>query len=189
MVETMLIWDNPLLFEKLFKEHDIKCQRIVSESIGTPFTPACKCVVIPTGFANKEYTNILPGIERNAKSFEKFVRSGGNLVIFSPLVPHYKYDWLPMELEYVQQQQQVTPVCKTKDHEAQCLVEDTCTEIEFDGFFSKTDDEILFSDETGNPLMVVKQLGDGKIIATTIHEFPSGKFLKWINETAKKSKL
>jgi hypothetical protein len=37
--------------------------------------------------------------------------------------------------------------------------------------------------------MVVKELGEGKIIATTIHEFPSGEFLKWINETAKKSKL
>lgn len=189
MTEAMLIWDNPLLFEKLFKEHDIKCQRIVSESIGTPFTPACKCVVIPTGFANNDYTKIRAGIERNAKTFENFVRKGGNLVIFSPLVPHYKYDWLPMELEYVQQQQQVTPICKTKDHEAQCLVEDTCTEIEFDGYFSKTDGEILFSDETGNPLMVVKELGDGKIIATTIHEFPSGKFLKWIHDTAKKSKL
>lgn len=189
MTEAMLIWDNPLLFEKLFKEHGIKCQRIVSESIGTPFTPACKCVLIPTGFANKEYTKILPGIERNAKSFEKFVRSGGNLVIFSPMVPHYKYDWLPMELEYVQQQQQVTPVCKTKDHEAQCLVEDTCSEVEFDGYFSKTDGDVVFASDKGNPLLVVKKLGEGRIIATSIHEFPSGKFLKWIIETAKKSKL
>ncbi|WP_094226799.1 hypothetical protein [Methanolobus psychrotolerans] len=188
MTEVMLIWDNPLLFEKLFKEHNIKCQRIVSDSIGTPFISPCKCVVIPTGFANKDYTNILPGIERNATRLEKFVREGGNLVIFSPIVHSYKYEWLPMELEYVQQQE-VTTVCKVKDHEAQCLIEDTENEVEFDGFFSKTDAEVVFSDKSGNPLMVVKELGNGRIIATTIHEFPSGKFLKWINETAKKTRL
>jgi hypothetical protein len=188
MTEAMLVWDNPLLFEKLFTEHGIKCQRIVSDSIGTPFTPPCKCVVIPTGFANKTYTHILPGIERNAKSFEKFVRGGGNLVIFSPVVFEYEYKWLPMELEY-KQQYQVTHICKEKEHEAQCIVEDTCSEIEFDGYFTKTDGEVIFRSDEGNPLMVVKELGEGKIIATTIHEFPTGKFLKWIIETAKMSKL
>jgi hypothetical protein len=188
MTEVMLVWDNPLLFEKLFKEHNIECQRIVSDSIGTPFTPPCKCVVIPTGFANKDYTKILPGIERNAKSFETFVRAGGNLVVFSPMVPKYNYGWLPMELEYIQQQQ-VTTICKTTDHQAQCLIEDSCAEVEFDGYFSKTDGEVVFSNDAGNPLMVVKELGNGRIIATTIHEFPSGKFLKWINETAKLSKI
>ncbi|SFM42413.1 hypothetical protein [Methanolobus profundi] len=188
MTEAMLIWDTPLLFEKLFKEHDIKCQRIVSDSIGTPFIPPCKCVVIPTGFANKAYTKILPGIERNAKSLEKFVRSGGNLMVFGPMVPEYKYNWLPMELEY-KQEQQVTTICMAQDHEAQCLVEDTCSEVEFDGYFSKTDGEVVFRSDEGKPLMVVKELGEGRIIATTIHEFPSGRFLKWINDTAKKSKL
>lgn len=184
----MLIWDNPLLFEKLFKEHDIKCQRIVSDSIGTPFTPSCKCVVIPTGFANKAYTGILPGIERNARSFEQFVRDGGNLVIFSPMVTEYDYKWLPMELQY-KQKQQVTHICKDQCHGAQCLVEDSCSEVEFDGYFSKAEGEVLFKDEEGKPLMVIKEIGKGKIIATTIHEFPSGKFLKWITETAKKSRL
>ncbi len=188
MTEVMLIWDNPLLFEKLFKEHDIKCQRIVADSIGTPFTPPCKCVVIPTGFANKEYTNILPGIERNAKSFENFVRKGGNLIIFSPVVPEYSYRWLPMELEY-KQKHQITKICKDEDHEAQCLVDNKCSEVEFDGYFSKTEGKVVYSSNEGMPLMVVKELGEGKIIATTIHELPSGEFLKWITETAKKSKL
>jgi hypothetical protein len=188
MPEVMLIWDNPLLFEKLFKEHDIKCQRIVSDSIGTPFIPPCKCVVIPTGFANKAYTSILLGIERNAKSFEKFVRGGGNLVIFSPAIPKYDYKWLPIELEY-RQEYQVTHICKDKDHDAQCLVEDEGSEIEFDGYFTKTDGEVIFRSDEGNPLMVVKKLGEGRIIATTIHEFPSGEFFKWIIETAKNSKL
>jgi hypothetical protein len=188
MTDVMLIWDNPLLFEKLFKEHDIRCQRIVSDSIGTPFIPPCKCVIIPTGFANRAYTNILTGIERNAKRLESFVRSGGNLVIFSPMVPQYKYGWLPMELEYIQQHQ-VTHICKDQQHEAQCLVEDSCCEVEFDGYFSKTDGEVVFKSHEGNALMVVKEIGEGRIIATTIHEFPSVEFLKWINGTAKKSKL
>lgn len=93
-----------------------------------------------------------------------------------------------MELEY-KQKHQVTNICKNQDHEAQCLVEDYCCEVEFDGYFSKSDGEVVFKNDEGNPLMVVKELGEGRIIATTIHEFPSGEFLKWINETAKKSKL
>ncbi len=188
MTEVLLIWDSPLFFENLFREHNIKCQRVISESIGTPFIPACKCIIIPTGFANREYTNILPGLKKNAKRFENFIRKGGNLVIFSPMVDKYVYDWLPMELEYIQQQQ-VTTICTTKDNEAQCLVENLCSDVEFDGYFSKTDGEIIFSDKKGKALMVVKQLGKGKVIATTIHEFPSVQFLKWVDQNAKSTRL
>ncbi|MDG6242870.1 MAG: hypothetical protein QCH31_00550 [Methanolobus sp.] len=188
MTDVILIWDNPLLFEKLFREYDIKCQRIIADSIGTPFIQPCKCVIIPTGFANEAYTNILPGIERNAKRLENFVLKGGNLIIFSPMVPSYRYDWLPIELEYTQQHQ-VTHISNDQKHEAQCLVEDSCCEVEFDGYFSKTDGEVVFKSKEGNPLMVVKEIGEGRIIATTIHEFPSGEFLKWITGNAKKSRL
>ncbi len=61
--------------------------------------------------------------------------------------------------------------------------------IEFDGYFTETDGDVLFRDEKGNPLMVSKKIGDGIIIATTIHEYPSGDFLKWMVETGKRNKI
>ncbi len=48
--------------------------------------PSCKCIIIPTGFANPDYTKIAAGIERNGKAFEKFVKNGGILVVFGPMV-------------------------------------------------------------------------------------------------------
>ena len=75
------------------------------------------------------------------------------------------------------------------EHNAQCLVDNPEAEIEFDGYFSDAEGDVLFRDENGNALMVIKELGEGMIIATTIHEFPSGNFLKWVVQSAKKSKI
>ncbi|WP_406656438.1 hypothetical protein V7O62_11325 [Methanolobus sp. ZRKC2] len=188
MTEVMLLWDKTLLFEKLFLEHDIKCQRIAPENLGTPFLPPCKCLMVPTGFANPAYTKILSGIERSRKKLEKFVENGGILVIFGPMVSEYDYPWLPTKLRYVQKQMSAKAFRKG-EHNAQCLVDNPEAEIEFDGYFSDAEGEVLFKDENGNALMVIKELGEGMIIATTIHEFPSGNFLKWVVQSAKKSKI
>ncbi len=188
MTDVMLLWDNALLFEKLFLEHDIKCQRIAPENLGTPFLPPSKCLMIPTGFANTDYTKVLNGIERSKKKLETFVEKGGTLVIFGPMISEYEYPWLPMKLRYVQKQMSAN-ICITKEHIARCLVEDPKMEVEFDGYFTDTEGDVIFRDEDGNALMVVKKYGEGMIIATTIHEFPSGEFLKWIVENAKTTKI
>jgi hypothetical protein len=144
--------------------------------------------MIPTGFANKEYTNTGKGVERNGKHIKKFVENGGNLIVFGPMVPEYDYPWLPFKLKYVQKQEE-TIVKKEGEHDAHCLVRDPEISIEFDGYFTETDGNVLFRDENGNPLMVSKKIGNGMIIATTIHEYPSGDFLKWIVETGKRTKI
>jgi len=188
MTDVMLLWDMPILFEKLFVEHKVKCQRIVSESIGTPFLPACKCLMIPTGFANTDYTNTGKGVERNGKQLGEFVSKGGNLIVFGPMVGEYNYPWLPFKLKYIQKQEE-TVAQKEGEHAAHCLIKDPEMSIEFDGYFTETDGDVLFRDEKGNPLMVSKKIGDGIIIATTIHEYPSGDFLKWMVETGKRNKI
>lgn len=189
MTDVMLIWDTPLLFEKLFVDNDLKCQRILSHAVGTPFLPPCKCIIIPTGFANPDYTKIVAGIERNGRAFEKFVKNGGILVVFGPMVSEYHYDWLPMKLTYVQEHGS-TRVQKVDEHGAQSIISDVDidTPIECDGYFSGTDADVLLNNSDGKPIMVAKDIGDGMVIATTIHEFPSADFLSWIMERAKLSR-
>ena len=187
MTDVMLLWDSPLLFEKLFTEHGIKCQRITAESIGTPFLPPFKCLVIPTGFANAAYTKVLSGLRRNKKQIEKFVERGGTLLVFGPVVDGHDFDWLPMGLRYVQKQMSAN-VCKTDKHNIQCIV-DELGQVEFDGYFTDVQGEVLLRDEDGNALMAIKRIGEGMIIATTIHEFPSGDFLKWMVERSKTTRL
>ncbi len=188
MTDVMLIWDTPLLFEKLFVDNDLKCQRILSNAVGTPFLPSCKCIIIPTGFANPDYTKIAAGIERNGRAFEKFVKNGGILVVFGPMVSEYNYDWLPIKLTYVQEHGS-TLVQKVDENSAQCIITDADMPIECDGYFSKTDADVLLNNSDGKPIMVAKDIGDGIVIATTIHEFPSADFLSWVMERAKMSRV
>ena len=137
MTDVMLIWDTPLLFEKLFVDNDLKCQRILSQAVGTPFLPSCKCIIIPTGFANTEYTKIITGIERNGRAFEKFVKNGGILVVFGPMVPKYHYDWLPMKLTYVQEHG-LSTLQKIGEHSCQSIIADIDAPVECDGYFLET---------------------------------------------------
>lgn len=186
MTDVMLLWDTPLLFEKLFIEYNIKCQRVSTGSMGTPFLPPCKCLIIPTGFANPAYTKILSDIVRNKKKIHKFVENGGTLLIFGPMVEAYEFDWLPMKLKYIQRQMSAK-VCKAND-EVQCLVEEL-EHVEFDGYFTDVGGDVLLKDEDGNALMVSKKVGEGMIFATTIHELPSEDFLKRMVQHAKSTKL
>ncbi len=190
MTDVLLIWDVPILFEKLFAENDLKCQRILSHALGTPFLPPCKCIIIPTGFANPEYTKILPGIERNSKAFEKFVENGGIVVGFGPMVPEYHYDWIPMKLVYIQEHG-LTHVQKCDEHDAQSIIQYAGIPIECDGYFAETDAnaDVLLNNSEGKPIMVAKDHGAGMFIATTIHEFPSAEFLSWVMKRAKISRI
>ncbi|NYT19203.1 MAG: hypothetical protein GKC08_02785 [Methanosarcinales archaeon] len=188
MTDVMLLWDNPLLFEKLFKENDLKCQRILSTALGTPFLPACKCVIIPTGFANSAYTKILPGIERNGKAFEKFVSAGGVLVVFGALVTKYDHSWLPMQLTYIEKHGE-THLHREGVHDAQCIVDDPGLAVECDGYFSAADGDVILKNDDDQAVMVVKKVGAGMIIATSVHEFPSPGFLGCITDNARRSKI
>ncbi len=188
MTDVLLLWDTPLLFEKLFIEYGLKSQLTLSNAIGSPFLPSCKCVLIPTGFGNPMYTTILAGIERNKKAFEKFVKKGGILVVFGPMVDEYHYEWLPMQLTYIQKQES-TLIRKVFEHEVPSLVPDISVPVECDGYFSETDSNVLFNNNDGKPIMVANEFGDGMVIATTIHEFPSSDFLSWVVNRAKMSKI
>ena len=47
-----------------------------------------------------------------------------------------------------------------------------------DGYFSETDANVVLEDERGRPIMVVKGIGEGMIVATTIHELPAAGFFE-----------
>lgn len=188
MTDVMLLWETPLLFEKLFVEYNIKCQRVPAESIGTPFLPPCRCLVLPTGFANPAYTSTLKGIVRNKNKIENFLKKGGTVVIFGPMVPEHGYEWLPFGLKYVQEQGYGI-VKRTGGHEDICVVDEHAAEVEYDGYFLDTDAKVVLTDESNRPLMVVKDVGKGKVIACSIHEFPSKEFLQRIVEVSSSCKI
>jgi hypothetical protein len=188
MSDVILLWDCPLLFEKLFVEYGLECSRALSTSLGTPYLPACKVLVLPTGFANKQYTKTGIGLERGKHSLEKFVAKGGTLLVFSPLVPEYIYEWLPFSLKYIMEENPCTPHPVGK-HDAQRLVENIVPPVGCDGYFAETDANVVLKDDKGRPIMVVKEIGEGLIVATTIHELPAAGFFECRVSCTKKVKV
>jgi len=177
MSDVILLWDSPLLFEKLFAEYGLECCRAVSTSLGTPYLPACKVLILPTGFANKQYTKTGVGLERSKYSLEKFVTKGGTLLVFSPLVPEYDYEWLPFTLKYVMEENPCSPHPEGT-HDAQKLVQNIVPPLGCDGYFAETEADVVLKDDKGRPIMVAKEIGDGIIVATTIHELPAADFFE-----------
>ncbi len=175
MLDVTLVWDGDLLFEKLFVEHGLSYQRVTSSALGMRFLPASRVLIVPTGFANRQYTKITSGIETNKGFFDRFVEKGGMLVVYGALVPEYTYQWLPFTLKYKEQYGAVD-IEVVQEHGCTCVFDGDRAEC--DGYFIETDGDIILTGD-GLPIMVVKEHGDGMIIATTIHEFPSGAFLKW----------
>ena len=130
---------------------------------------------MPTGFANEQYTKTGAGLVRSKRSLEKFVANGGTLLIFSPQVPEYGYKWLPFSLKYALEENPCTPH-PVGEHDAQKLVKTIIPPVGCDGYFTETDANLVLKDDKGRPIMVVKEIGDGMIIATTIHELPAAEF-------------
>ncbi|MHC1575450.1 MAG: hypothetical protein ACXQTY_06595 [Candidatus Methanogasteraceae archaeon] len=177
MPDITLIWDCDLLFEKLFVEHGLSYQRVPASAIANPFMPLpeSRVMIIPTGFANTEYTGILRGIAANRSFFDRFVRNGGVLVVYGALVPEYTYQWLPFTLKYKEQYGSVD-IEVAEEHACRSIFAGDCAEC--DGYFTEADCDVILKGD-GMPILVSKEKGDGIVIATTIHEFPTGKFLKW----------
>jgi hypothetical protein len=177
MSDIALFWDSQILFEKFFIEHSFDHQLIHPANMGSPFLPPFKMILIPTGFANPKYSNLLPSLMKNKRRIESFITKGSTLLVFGALTDSHSYDWLPFDLEYIQSygSAELHEKCQSN---ASLLASDPVQEC--DGFFSTTEGESILVNEKEEAVLVTHEFGDGMIVATTIHEFPNPEFIKWV---------
>ncbi len=65
------------------------------------FRGTFNCLIIPTGFANPAYSNLLPALRAASPRIKKFVENGGNLLVFGAATDKPDaYDWLPFPVTY-----------------------------------------------------------------------------------------
>jgi hypothetical protein len=176
MSDIALMWDSGLLFEKFFVEHGFDHQLIHPANMGSPFLPQFKMILIPTGFANPKYSNILPSLIKNKRRIERFITGGGTLIVFGALTDSHSYDWLPVDLEYSLVYESTELHEKSRSN-ASLLASDSV--LECDGFFHTTDGECILANDKEEAVLVTHEFGDGMIVATTIHEFPNPEFIRW----------
>jgi hypothetical protein len=186
MSDIALIGERTFLFESLFKDLGVSYQFLLPSILGSPFLPNYRLVMIPTGFANPQYSKTLPALQRMKSNIADFVKKGGVLTVFGPLVPEHDYGWLPVPLKYVCElgSQRVT----STDHECSCLL---CTLTpECDGYLLPGEGfETVLKDSQERAILVMAKYGDGLIVATSVHEFPAAEYIKWALEKARPARL
>jgi hypothetical protein len=186
MSDIALIGDRTFLFEKLFGDLGVSYQFLQPGIFGSPFLPHYRMVMIPTGFANTQYSKTLPALQRMKSNIAEFIKKGGVLTVFGPMIPEYDYDWLPLPLKYICElgPQSVSP----SEHECSCLL---CThEPECDGFLLPGKDfETVLKDGEDRAILVMAKYGEGLIVATSVHEFPAAEYIKWALNKAKPAKI
>jgi hypothetical protein len=189
MPDIALIGDRTFLFEKLFQELGASYQFLQPSILGSPFLPKFKMIMIPTGFANPQYSKTLPMLQRFKSNMASFIRDGGILTVFGPLVPEHDFDWLPLPLKYVCElgSQKIEP-CGATEHDCACLCGTTTPEC--DGYFLPGQGfETVLKDSKGRAILVAGKYGQGMIVATSVHEFPAAEYIRWALGKAKPSKF
>ncbi|OPY52061.1 MAG: hypothetical protein A4E49_02008 [Methanosaeta sp. PtaU1.Bin112] len=186
MSDIALISERNFLYEKLFAELKVSFQFLSPAILGSPFLPKYRMVMIPTGFANPDYSKALPALQRMRSNISDFVQNGGVLTIFGPMVPEHNYDWLPLPLRYVCElsSQNVSPSAD----ECACLL---CTSTpECDGYLIAGEGfETVLKDKNERSILVRANYGEGLIVATSVHEFPAAEYIKWALGRARPAKF
>src|SRR5665647_1418058 len=180
------VWQTKQHFNRYIEDCGITCELITPHMLAAPFYRGTfNCLIIPTGFANPAYSNLLPALRAAAPRIRKFVENGGNILVFGAASDKPDaYDWLPFSVTYSHDCHPRRIECSSSSS-TQTIIDDYNSEcIECDGSFPSHEGLSVGIAESSD-IIIEKQIGSGKIIVTSIHEFPSRAFLKNICSTGK----
>jgi hypothetical protein len=177
--KSALVWDQKILFSRYIEECGVSCELLTPYMIAAPFYRGrFVTLIVPTGFANPEYSNLLPALKAAAPRIKRFIEEGGNLLIFGAASAREDaYSWLPFRLQYHHAYGKVE-LHIDDDHPSITLFEKCDTScIESDGYFTDHEGTVVAS-ASGKPLMIARRVGKGEVVAATIHEYPSPAFVR-----------
>ncbi len=179
MPDVIILWDSPLFFEHMFQEYGISSTVAAPASLNSPHMPPAKLLIVPAGFTYPEHAAVsgaLADVKIQKKIFN-FVENGGVFLMFSPLkeVSTCSACREPavtslarfgLEAEYVQ-----TDVLLPRSSP---LTGETDS-VYCDGYFRNIGGRfsVIEEDGEGRPVHIAADLGKGKIILSSVHEFLS----------------
>jgi hypothetical protein len=178
-VKAGFVWASKQHFNRYIEESGISCELITPHMLAAPFfRTTINCLIIPTGFANPAYSNILPAVRAASSRITRFVENGGNLLVFGAAIDKPDaYDWLPFPVRYTHDFHPRSVTCSPASEIRRIIEDFDATCIECDGSFSFGDADCIGSD--GDLAVILeKKVGCGKIVVTSVHEFPSRIFLQ-----------
>ena len=184
------VWGTKQHFNRYIEECGISCELVTPQILATPFyRGSFNCLIIPTGFANPAYSNLLPALRAGSARIEKFVESGGNLLVFGAAADKPDaYDWLPFPVIYRHECHPRRIECSLSS-DAGTLIDDYNPQcIECDGSFPSHEATRVGIAELCD-VIIEKKIGEGRIVVTSVHEYPSRGFLKNFCSSGKESRL
>lgn len=173
------VWGTSQHFNRYIEDCGISCELVTPHMLAAPFFRGTfNCLIIPTGFGNHLYSNLLPALRASSQRIEKFVEQGGNLLVFGAATEKPDvYDWLPFMVKYNHDCHPCKIEC-IPPYGSGTLIDDydpLC--IECDGAFVSHEGDCIGRAEVAD-VIIEKQIGKGKIVVTSVHEYPSRNFLK-----------
>lgn len=173
------VWQSRLPFCRFIEDCGVPCDVITPQLLATPFFRGTfSCLIIPTGFANPRYSNLLPALRASGPRIRKFVENGGNLLVFGAALDRPDaYDWLPFPVTYRHEYRQRS-VSSDPGSAAAKLIEDydaAC--IECDGTFPSHGCRVAGVSEDA-AVILEQKVGHGCVIVTSVHEYPSRSFIR-----------
>jgi hypothetical protein len=173
------VWATPQHFNRFIEECGISCELVTPHMLAAPFfRPTLNCLIIPTGFANPAYSNLLPALRASSPRIHRFVGNGGSLLVFGAAADKPDaYDWLPFRVAYRHDCHPRSIACAAGSGARSIIGDYNAAAIECDGIFPEHDGEGTGTCETA-AVIIEKQVGRGRIVVTTVHEYPSRQFLK-----------
>ncbi|MDH7594367.1 MAG: hypothetical protein QHG99_08505 [Methanomicrobiales archaeon] len=173
------LWDSPQLFNRYLQDCSICCETITPQLLAAPFFRGqYVALIIPTGFANRTYSRLLPALRSQSGRFQRFVERGGRLLVFGAADQRPDaYDWLWFRTEYAHSYAERKIVFESNSAFPP-LVDESCSgPIATDGCFTAWEGERIAATEKGEVVMFSHPHGEGAVVLTTIHEYPSRKFV------------
>ncbi len=175
-----LIWDAPLMFTRLVEDCGASCELVTPYMLASPFWRGrFVSLIVPTGFGNPAYSNLLPALRASPRRIRRFVENGGNLLVFGAGDDRSDaYDWLPFRVAYRHTYGPRSVSFREESRYASIIAGYDAAAVECDGSFPEHDATTVATSQDGDPLMIERQVGEGVILVTSIHEYPSREFLR-----------
>ena len=173
------VWATPQHFNRFIEECGIGCELLTPHMLAAPFyRPTLNCLIIPTGFANPAYSNLLPALRASAPRIRKFLENGGSLLVFGAAVDKADaYDWLPFAITYHHDFRPRAVSCAPGSCAATLVRDYNPAAIECDGTFPQHKGDTAGTSES-SAVIIEKRIGSGVVVVTSVHEYPSKLFLK-----------
>jgi hypothetical protein len=174
-----LAWDSPQHFSRLIEECGIVCEVVTPQQLAAPFyRGSFNCFIVPTGFGNARYSNLLPALRASESRIGRFVEAGGNLLVFGAAAEKAEaYDWLPFRVMYRHDCHPRNLTFPDKSLAATIVDDYDPAQIECDGSFPEHEGTRIGA-EGSSDVIIEHRYGKGTIVVTSVHEYPSRAFLK-----------